>query len=34
MSKKECFPPRPSTNTIIYAFELVGVLHLVNPKIP
>jgi len=25
MSKKEFFPPRPSTNPTIYAYELVGV---------
>ncbi len=25
MSKKEFFPPRPSTNPIIYAYELIGV---------
>ena len=25
MSKKDFFPPRPSTNPTIYAYELVGV---------
>lgn len=25
MSKKEFFPPRPSTNPTIYTYELVGV---------
>jgi hypothetical protein len=25
MSKKEFFPPRPSTNPTIYVYELVGV---------
>jgi len=25
MSKKEFFPPHPSTNPTIYAYELVGV---------
>jgi hypothetical protein len=25
MSKKEFFPPRPSTNPTIYGYELVGV---------
>lgn len=34
MSKKEFFPPRPSTNPTIYAYELVGVVHFVKPKIP
>lgn len=30
MSKKEFFPPRPSTNPTIYAYELVGVSNPIN----
>ncbi|MDP4854133.1 MAG: hypothetical protein NWR22_13175, partial [Saprospiraceae bacterium] len=34
MSKKEFFPPRPSTNPTIYAYELVGVsTHIGQIKI-
>lgn len=33
MSKKEFFPPRPSTNPTIYAYELVGKAHPVYPQI-
>jgi hypothetical protein len=25
MSKKEFFPPRPTTNPTIYAYEMIGV---------
>lgn len=30
MSKKEFFPPRPSTNPTIYAYELIGVAILLG----